>query len=251
MSFGFSIGDFITVGRLISDIVSSLRESKSEYQHLIDQLLTLQEVLDQVAVIDPPEQLQVTGNVIKATSLRCITILTDFRDKVKKYDQSLGSKGRAGNARNIERKIRWGASNKATDVQKLQQELAGYVGSINIALGIYNVKVNALEVKQAQEQRDQIKDGVHRANQELQTVQKIMEVQNRSWMTHLIPQLQGVSKMSSRILYVLTQSATPPAEEHLLKSMLALSFLGWRSFSRHGVQQHPRLIPSIPGFKNQ
>lgn len=200
MSFGFSIGDFIAVGRLISDIVSSLRNSKSEYQHLIDQLLTLQEVLDQVACIDPPEELRITASVIKGTSLRCETILTDFRNKVKKYDQSLGSKGPAGNARKIEQKLRWGASNKATDVQKLQQELASYVGSINIALGIYTVKVNALEVKQAQEQRAKIKAGVRRTNQELRTVRKTMKIQNRLLMTGLIPQLQSLSEMSSRIL---------------------------------------------------
>ncbi|KAI4131490.1 MAG: hypothetical protein LQ347_002971, partial [Umbilicaria vellea] len=147
------------------------------YQHLVDQLLTLQEVLDQVACIDPPEGLRITANVIK------------------------GSKGPVGNARKIERKLHWGASNKTRDVQKLQQELAGYVGSINIAIGIYNVKVNALEVKQAQEQRAQIEDGVHRTNQGLQTVQEIMEVQNRSLMT-LISQLGGLSNMSCRILYV-------------------------------------------------
>lgn len=35
MSFGFSIGDFITVGKIISDIISALRDSKSEYQALI------------------------------------------------------------------------------------------------------------------------------------------------------------------------------------------------------------------------
>ena len=204
MSFGFSIGDFITVGRLISDIVLSLRDSRSEYQHLIDQLLTLQEVLNQVACIDPPEELRITANIIKATSLRCETILTNFRDKVKKYDRSLGSNNSAGTVRNVERKLRWGASNKAADVQKLQQELASYVGSINIALGIYNIRVSALEVKQAQEQRDRIEDGVRHTNQELQAVQDSVKVFNRSVVTNLLPQLQGISDMTGRILYVLT-----------------------------------------------
>ena len=38
MSFGFSIGDFIAVGKLIVKIVDSLRSSKSEYQELIREL---------------------------------------------------------------------------------------------------------------------------------------------------------------------------------------------------------------------
>lgn len=150
MSFGFSIGDFITVGRLISDTVSSLRDSKSEYQRLIDQLLTLQEVLDQVACIDPPDELQITANVINFTSLRCKSVLIDFRDKVKKYDQSLGRKSSASNMKKVERKLRLGTSNNAAEVQKLQQELAGYVGSINVALGLYNMRASALKAKQAQ-----------------------------------------------------------------------------------------------------
>jgi len=38
MSFGFSIGDFITIGKIISDIISALRDSKSEYQALTREL---------------------------------------------------------------------------------------------------------------------------------------------------------------------------------------------------------------------
>ena len=200
MSFGFSIGDFITVGKLISDIVLILRDSKSEYQHLIDQLLTLQESLDQVACIEPPDELQITANIIKATSLRCKTILTDFRDKLKKYERSLGLNSSAGNLRELERKLRWGTSNNAADVRKLQQELASYVNSINIALGVYNIRVSALEAKQAQEQRDRIEDGVQRTNEELQAVQETVEGYNRSVITDLIPQVRGISDMTRRIL---------------------------------------------------
>jgi hypothetical protein len=38
MSFGFSIGDFIAVGKLIVNIVDSLHDAKPEYQELIREL---------------------------------------------------------------------------------------------------------------------------------------------------------------------------------------------------------------------
>ena len=38
MSFGFSVGDFLAVGRLIYDITNALRGSKVEYQELVREL---------------------------------------------------------------------------------------------------------------------------------------------------------------------------------------------------------------------
>jgi len=38
MSFGFSVGDFVTVGKVIKQIVESVRDAKSEYQELMVEL---------------------------------------------------------------------------------------------------------------------------------------------------------------------------------------------------------------------
>lgn len=56
-----------------------------------------------------------------------------------------------------------------------------------------------------------------------------MKVYNRSVVTDLIPQLQGISDMTGRILYVLTEIASIGAE-HLLDLVVALSFLGWKRY---------------------
>lgn len=48
MSFGFSVGDFLAVGKLITDITNSLSEaggSKSEYQELLRELDSLNHAL--------------------------------------------------------------------------------------------------------------------------------------------------------------------------------------------------------------
>ena len=38
MSFGFSVGDFLAVGRLIYDVTNALRGSRAEYQELVREL---------------------------------------------------------------------------------------------------------------------------------------------------------------------------------------------------------------------
>ena len=38
MSFGFAVGDFLAVGRLIYDITNALRGSRAEYQELVREL---------------------------------------------------------------------------------------------------------------------------------------------------------------------------------------------------------------------
>ena len=51
MSFGFSVGDFLAVGKLILDITKSLQSvggAKSEYQEVIRQLKILNNALQQL-----------------------------------------------------------------------------------------------------------------------------------------------------------------------------------------------------------
>jgi hypothetical protein len=51
MSFEFSLGDFLTTGTMIKDIVICLNDSggsASEYQELMDELHGLQLVLDKI-----------------------------------------------------------------------------------------------------------------------------------------------------------------------------------------------------------
>jgi hypothetical protein len=49
MSFGFSVGHFVAVGKIISEVFNSLASdgSKAEYQELQRELETLQQILRQ------------------------------------------------------------------------------------------------------------------------------------------------------------------------------------------------------------
>jgi hypothetical protein len=55
MSFGFSVGDFIAVGKLIGEIISSLQTiggAKSEYQELIREFDSLHTALRSLAQLE-------------------------------------------------------------------------------------------------------------------------------------------------------------------------------------------------------
>ena len=138
MSFGISVGDFITVGRLIQDIVSSLRASSiSEYRELILELHGLQRALNEVEHLKchPSQDLAVNG--IKAAALMCQHPLDEFASKLRKFE-SLGL-GKAEHASKVDKarmwgtKLRWGFCMKE-EVLKVRAYLGAHVGSLNMRL---------------------------------------------------------------------------------------------------------------------
>jgi hypothetical protein len=103
MSFGFSVGDFVTAGTLVSNIItclsSSFLSSSSSFQELVIELGALKRGLDRIetlAATTEAQQLQVDG--IRLAALNCQSILNDFHGKLKRYNKSLGVAPRqAGN----------------------------------------------------------------------------------------------------------------------------------------------------------
>lgn len=138
MSFGVSVGDFITVGRLIQDIVSSLRASSiSEYNELIIELHGLQRALNEIEHLKchPSQEPAISG--IKVAALMCQYPLEEFASKLKRFE-SLGL-GQAGHASRFEKvkmwstKLRWGFCMKE-EVMKVRGYLVAHVGSLNMRL---------------------------------------------------------------------------------------------------------------------
>ena len=138
MSFGVSVGDFITVGRLIQHIVSCLRASSiSEYHELILELHGLQRALNEIEHLNchPSQEPAISG--IKVAALMCHYPLDEFASKLKKFE-SLGL-GQAGHTSNFEKvkmwstKLRWGFCMKE-EVTKVRGYLVAHVGSLNMRL---------------------------------------------------------------------------------------------------------------------
>lgn len=138
MSFGFSVGDFITAGKLITDIVSSLRTSSiSEYRELILELHGLQRALYEIEHLKCHPSQEAAVNGIKVAALMCQHPLEEFSGKVRKYE-SLGlPKGKElGNGEMIKlwsKKLKWGFCMK-DEVNKLRAYLLAHVGSLNMRL---------------------------------------------------------------------------------------------------------------------
>ena len=111
MSFGFSVGDFLAVGKLVADIVTSLRSASiAEYRELICELHGLQQALYE---------------------------LDEFGAKLKKFErlEIAGGKTRSRleTMKVCTRKLQRGCCMKE-EVEKLRTYIVVHVGSLNMRL---------------------------------------------------------------------------------------------------------------------
>ncbi|KAI1136976.1 hypothetical protein F5Y05DRAFT_414698 [Hypoxylon sp. FL0543] len=141
MSFGFSAGDFIAVGKLVAGIVSSLRDSggsRTDYQHLIRELECLQATLihlDKLAETGTSQDLA----AIKYAALSCRRPLEEFIARIRKYDKSLGTQPGSNVVKRVIDKIKYPLAHK-NEVQKLQAYLSVHIGTINILLAEHGLE---------------------------------------------------------------------------------------------------------------
>jgi hypothetical protein len=173
MSFGFSIGDFISAAGLIQELItclsSSFLSSSSSYQELVSELQGLKSGLEQIEHLQASGAQQFRIDGIKLAALNCQSILQEFFSKIKKYDTSLGlgvadasgvdlegdtvansqkftfenaSGGKTvakiwkkakKKARNVERKIEYEVK-MTKEVEALRGYLIAHVGSLNLSL---------------------------------------------------------------------------------------------------------------------
>lgn len=132
MSFGFSVSNFITVGKLIQQVTSSLRASSiSEYRELTLELHGLQQALHQIEHLrcSPIQEPAVNG--IRAAALACQYPLHEFAKKLKRFE-SLD----AGKASRLEKVSLWIRKLQCMqdEVTRLRAYLTVHVGSSNMRL---------------------------------------------------------------------------------------------------------------------
>ena len=142
MSFGFSVGDFLTAASLIKQTISALREaggSNCQYRRLTLELYALGRTLQEVDHLEPVHDLEATVEAIKATALSCQLPLREFLESIKKYDESLALGRTAGIMKDVLYRVKWITSKKQEAAMHLQAEMAAYSGGINMLLGLYQV----------------------------------------------------------------------------------------------------------------
>lgn len=160
MAFGFSVGDFVTVTKIIVDISLSLRDvggSASEYQELLREFGGLQQALGSVEKLKAIPDLQPAIDQIKCVALACRIPLTDFLSSIRKYEESLGTGKSRGRLLDWRYKAQW--SFRQNDLVKLQGYLNVHVGTINAMLLAHGLEVMhiAAETSQANQNNLQTK----------------------------------------------------------------------------------------------
>jgi hypothetical protein len=128
MSFGFSIGDFLTVGRLVATVIDALNSSSGSsesYQELVSELFSFQRaLLEAEEVCRSSSQLHVaTINAIKHSVALCRRPIEVFLAKIVKYRCGLNSSSW--------RKIGW-ALFKEEEVRKLRCILKMHINCVNL-----------------------------------------------------------------------------------------------------------------------
>lgn len=99
MSFGFSVGDFVTVGGLCWKLYRKCKDSKNEFREATNELIGLHAALLQLQddVQTPGSLLRRSGeaaiNHLAGIAKGCMGPLKELEDLVAKYDR-LGSKSK-------------------------------------------------------------------------------------------------------------------------------------------------------------
>ena len=138
MSFGISVSDFLAVGKLVADIVTSLRSASiAEYRELISELHGLQRALHEIEHFKCTPSQEAAVNGIKVAALLCQYPLDEFAARLRKFER-LGIAGGKTRSR-LEtmklwtRKLQWGFCMKE-EVEKLRTYIVVHVGSLNMRL---------------------------------------------------------------------------------------------------------------------
>ncbi|KAF2664238.1 hypothetical protein BT63DRAFT_104735 [Microthyrium microscopicum] len=137
MSFGFSVGDVLAVGKLIVDVTTCLKDSKGakpEYQDLLRELECLQKALQHLNELRSTDSVSTNVDSIKYAALSCRRPLEQFLTRIRKYESSLGVWSKGNSVKTAAAKLKWGFGGWHEEVRRLQSYLNVHVATINILL---------------------------------------------------------------------------------------------------------------------
>jgi hypothetical protein len=174
LSFGFSVGDFVAIRKLVADITSALQSTsgaKSEYQELIREFQALEAALRHLDRLEAGETNSESVKSIKCAALHCRQPLADFFSKIKKYDKSLGICSRSNVGKTAADKLRWTFGEKE-DIRRLQTYLNIHVGTINMQLAEHGLERMAMLDKNAKAEASHARAQLGSAHSILDAIKK-------------------------------------------------------------------------------
>ena len=134
MSFGFSVGDFVTATQLMAQICSCLRSSATlEYQELVVELRDLKRALDEIDHLKCVPEQTAAVTAVKVPALTCRFPLDEFATKIRKFECLLtqGTLSRPQRINICRLKLEWGFT-MDEEVQRFRAYLMAHVGSLNM-----------------------------------------------------------------------------------------------------------------------
>lgn len=139
MSFGFSVGDFFAVSRLVADIVNSLNDAsgaRPEFRGLLKEPHILQELLLRLENFQGSSQSHSPNmHPIKFAALSCRIPLEEFLNKMGKHSNSLAEGARVSPFRGGLDKLKWSfGTGQKEAVAKLQNYLSVHMSAIGVLL---------------------------------------------------------------------------------------------------------------------
>jgi hypothetical protein len=142
MSFGVSVGDIMTMFKLVADINSCLQNSggaRAEYQELVHQLEVLQKALTYIESNAHRRSHSELVEQIRYAIWNCQKPLQQFFERTKRYEKWLGGIGRLKRAKATVAKLQWTFSARK-EVEYLLQSIQGHVQVLNILLADHNTQ---------------------------------------------------------------------------------------------------------------
>ena len=149
MSFGFAVGDFITVAKLIKETISCLRSiggAESEYQELVRDLKALDISLHHLDNIDDDMNASAHVSPINIATTNCRLRLEGFLSRVKKYERSLASSSHPSTLRATSDKLGWHFGRK-DQVEQLRRDI--HICHSIISLHLAQHSLERLEILRA------------------------------------------------------------------------------------------------------
>jgi len=143
MSFGFSVGDFITVGNAFFTLYAALKDSTgsaADFQSLMlirgslgTALAEVQARMQSATPIPLPQSLV---NAVTVHLDHCSRLLKRFDEITQKYAVSLAPGGSTNKGRDALRKIQWGRTKDETE--ELFRRFMEQMGMIQTLLALHN-----------------------------------------------------------------------------------------------------------------
>jgi hypothetical protein len=136
VGFGFSVGDFLAVLKLVGAVIDALRESSyasSSFRSLINELYALESALLRVKRLDLDGGHNADKVALRQAASQCQRTIDSFYEKVQKYQPHLQQDGTDSRIKDAWAKIKWAICKKG-DLETFRAEVRGYTSSIEILL---------------------------------------------------------------------------------------------------------------------